>query len=37
VFIGEILIDGEGFSVRGKSGNEFDEDKRFLAFGSREI
>jgi hypothetical protein len=37
VFVEEILINGVHFRIRGKSRNEFRRDKRFLAFGSREI
>jgi hypothetical protein len=37
VFIGEILIDGGSFSLRGKGCNEFSEDKRSLYFGSNEL
>jgi hypothetical protein len=37
VFIGEILIDGGRFIVRGKSRNEFGQDKSFLDLGSREL
>jgi hypothetical protein len=34
VLIGKIHIDGGSFSIRGKSRNEFGEDKHFPAFGS---